>query len=97
MTTQALLALIAFALLKGAPFGMLFAWIFPPLHCFFLGRMGHLAGPLRQVAFGSRLYWGLAVLAGTERTVRRLEDLRGRLGDEPDVWLAPFMAGRSAA
>jgi type IV secretion system protein VirB4 len=39
----------------------------------------------------------LAVLAGTERTVRRLEDLRGRLGDEPGVWLEPFMAGRSAA
>ena len=35
----------------------------------------------------------LAVLAGTERTVRRLEALRGELGDEPDAWLEPFMAG----
>jgi hypothetical protein len=64
MTTQALLALIAFALLKGALFGMLFAWMFPPLHRFLLARMGRDAGPLRQVAFASRLYWGLAVLSG---------------------------------
>jgi hypothetical protein len=29
--------------------------------------------------------------------VRRLEALRGELGDEPDAWLDSFMSGRSAA
>jgi hypothetical protein len=29
--------------------------------------------------------------------VRRLEALRGELGDEPDAWLEPFMHGRTAA
>lgn len=64
MTTQALTTLIAFSLLKGALFGVLFAWMFPPLHCHLLARMGRDAGPLRQVAFGSRLFCGLAVLCG---------------------------------
>jgi len=64
MTTQALLFLIAFSLLKGVLFGMLFAWMFPPLHRYLLARMGRDVGPLRQVGFGSRLYWGLAVLSG---------------------------------
>ncbi len=35
----------------------------------------------------------LTVLAGTERSVRRLDALRGRLGDDPAGWLEPFMAG----
>jgi type IV secretion system protein VirB4 len=39
----------------------------------------------------------LAVLAGTERTVRRLDALRRQVGDAPDAWLEPFMDGRSAA
>jgi type IV secretion system protein VirB4 len=39
----------------------------------------------------------LAVLAGTERAVRRLEALRDELGDKPDDWLEPFMRGRNAA
>lgn len=64
MTTQALTTLIAFSLSKGALFGILFAWMFPPLHRYLLARMGRDAGPLRQVAFGSRLYCGLAVLSG---------------------------------
>ena len=34
----------------------------------------------------------LRVLAGNERTVRRLDALRARLGDEPNAWLEPFMA-----
>lgn len=38
----------------------------------------------------------LAVLAGTERTVRRLDALRQQVGDAPDAWLPEFM-GRSAA
>lgn len=44
----------------------------------------------------------LAVLAGTERAVRRLDALRQQVGDEPAAWLPSFMAGepgkgRSAA
>lgn len=39
----------------------------------------------------------LAVLAGTERTVRRLDALRQQVGDEPAAWLPTFMEGRSAA
>jgi type IV secretion system protein VirB4 len=33
----------------------------------------------------------LRVLAGTERSVRRLDALRAKLGDPPEVWLAAFM------
>ncbi len=39
----------------------------------------------------------LAVLAGTERTVRRLDALRAQVGDAPADWLPSFMEGRSAA
>lgn len=44
----------------------------------------------------------LAVLAGTERAVRRLDALREQVGDEPAAWLPTFMAepdrkGRNAA
>jgi type IV secretion system protein VirB4 len=35
----------------------------------------------------------LAVLAGTERAVRRLDALRQQVGDEPAAWLPKFMAG----
>jgi type IV secretion system protein VirB4 len=38
----------------------------------------------------------LQVLAGTERSVRRLDQLRAVVGDAPSAWLEPFMAGRSA-
>ena len=33
----------------------------------------------------------LAVLAGTERSVRLLDRLRAELGDDPEDWLGPFM------
>ncbi|RAK66555.1 VirB4 family type IV secretion/conjugal transfer ATPase [Phenylobacterium kunshanense] len=39
----------------------------------------------------------LAVLAGTERAVRRLDALRAQVGDAPADWLPTFMEGRSAA
>ena len=41
----------------------------------------------------------LRVLAGTEHSVRQLDALRARLGDEPGKWLDTFMAGpgRNAA
>lgn len=35
----------------------------------------------------------LKVLAGTERSVRRLDALRDKLGDDPVEWLEPFMEG----
>lgn len=38
----------------------------------------------------------LRVLAGTERSVRRLDQLRSEVGDAPQAWLEPFMAGRTA-
>jgi type IV secretion system protein VirB4 len=38
----------------------------------------------------------LQVLAGTERSVRRLDQLRAVVGDAPSAWLEPFMAGKSA-
>ena len=34
----------------------------------------------------------LKVLAGNERSVRRLDGLRARLGDDPCAWFEPFMA-----
>lgn len=39
----------------------------------------------------------LRVLAGTERSVRRLDALRARFGDAPEGWLEPFMTGEAAA
>ena len=38
----------------------------------------------------------LAVLAGTERAVRRLDALRQEVGDTPAAWLPSFMAGDPA-
>jgi type IV secretion system protein VirB4 len=38
----------------------------------------------------------LRVLAGTERSVRRLDGLRATLGDDAAGWLDPFMAGDGA-
>ena len=37
------------------------------------------------------------MLAGTERSVRRLDALREALGDDPADWLGPFMAGEGTA
>ncbi|MGZ6039802.1 MAG: VirB4 family type IV secretion/conjugal transfer ATPase, partial [Phenylobacterium sp.] len=62
--------------------------------CFLIKRGDHsVVARLDLSGLGGEL----AVLAGTERTVRRLEALRGELGDEPDAWLESFMQGRSAA
>ena len=35
----------------------------------------------------------LEVLSGTERSVRRLDLIRAKLGDDPDDWMAPYLAG----
>jgi type IV secretion system protein VirB4 len=39
----------------------------------------------------------LSVLAGTERSVRRLDALRLQVGNSPDAWLPRFIEGRNAA
>jgi type IV secretion system protein VirB4 len=61
--------------------------------CFLIKRGDHSVVARLDLA---GLSGELAVLAGTERTVRRLEALRGELGDAPDAWLARFMEGRAA-
>ena len=38
----------------------------------------------------------LKVLAGTERSVRRLDALRAQVGDDPDAWMAPFLEADTA-
>jgi Mn2+/Fe2+ NRAMP family transporter len=98
MTTQALLPLIAFALLKGALFGILFAWMFPPLNRYLLARMGRDAGPLRQVAFGSRLYWGLAVLCGAGFALLDLVDRISEAAGLPGLlfWVVIALFGLTA-
>ena len=40
MTSQALMILVAFSLLKGVVFGALFAWMFPPMYRWLIRRMG---------------------------------------------------------
>jgi type IV secretion system protein VirB4 len=39
----------------------------------------------------------LAILAGTERSVRRLDALRAEVGDDPNAWMASFLARSGAA
>jgi type IV secretion system protein VirB4 len=62
--------------------------------CFLIKRGDHsVVARLDLTGLGGEL----AVLAGTERTVRRLDALRQQVGDEPAAWLPSFMEGRSAA
>ncbi len=62
--------------------------------CFLIKRGDHsVVARLDLTGLGGEL----AVLAGTERTVRRLDALRQQVGDEPAAWLPVFMEGRSAA
>ena len=62
--------------------------------CFLIKRGDHsVVARLDLAGLGGEL----AVLAGTERTVRRLDALRREVGDEPSAWLESFMEGRSAA
>ena len=62
--------------------------------CFLIKRGDHSVVARLDL---SGLEGELAVLAGTERAVRRLEALRENLGDKPDAWLETFMQGRTAA
>lgn len=62
--------------------------------CFLIKRGDHsVVARLDLSGLGGEL----AVLAGTERAVRRLDALRQQVGDEPSAWLPSFMQGRSAA
>ena len=78
MTLIALAPLIAASLFKGAVFGALFAWLFPPLNAFLLRRLGRDSGALQGVPFASRLYFGLAMLTGSAFA---LLDLIGLVSD----------------
>jgi len=67
--------------------------------CFLIKRGDHSVVARLDLA---GLSGELAVLAGTERAVRRLDALRQQVGDEPAAWLPAFMEdrdrkGRSAA
>ncbi len=68
--------------------------------CFLIKRGDHSVVARLDLA---GLSGELAVLAGTERAVRRLDALREQVGDEPAAWLPAFMnerdsrKGRSAA
>lgn len=62
--------------------------------CFLIKRGDHSVVARLDL---SGLSGELAVLAGTERAVRRLDALRQEVGDEPAAWLPTFMQGRSAA
>ncbi len=58
--------------------------------CFLIKQSGHSVVARLDLAGMSG---ELRVLAGTERSVRRLDALRAKLGDDPAAWLEPFMAG----
>jgi hypothetical protein len=98
MTTHALLILIAVSMLKGALFGAAFAWIFPPAHRYLLGRLGQSAGPLAHVAFGSRLYCGLAVLTAAGFALLDLIDRVSEASGLPGLlfWAVMALFGLSA-
>jgi len=57
-------------------------------HCFLIKQADHSV--VARLDLGG-LKGELRVLAGTERSVRRLDALRARLGDDPGSWLEPFM------
>ncbi|MBL8770990.1 MAG: VirB4 family type IV secretion system protein [Phenylobacterium sp.] len=62
--------------------------------CFLIKRGDHSVVARLDL---SGLSGELAVLAGTERAVRRLDALRAQVGDAPADWLPSFMEGRNAA
>jgi type IV secretion system protein VirB4 len=62
-------------------------------HCFLVKQPDHSVVARLDL---SGLDGELRVLAGTERSVRRLDSLRAALGDGPAGWLGPFMAGEGA-
>ena len=61
--------------------------------CFLVKQAGHSVVARLDLAGMDGF---LKVLAGNERSVRRLDGLRARLGDDPAAWLAPFMGEEAA-
>jgi type IV secretion system protein VirB4 len=59
-------------------------------HCFLVKQADHSVVARLDL---TGLSGELRVLAGTETSVRQLDALRARLGDEPGNWLESFMAG----
>jgi hypothetical protein len=98
MTTEILMTLIAFSLLKGGIFGALFAWLFPPLYRYILARAGRDAGPLAHVPFGGRHYCGLAILSGAGFALVDLIDRVGETAGLPGLlrWAVIGLFGLSA-
>jgi hypothetical protein len=98
MTTQMLMTLIAFSLLKGTVFGALFAWMFPPLHSYLLAKAGGDAGPLKRVPIGSHLYCGLAVLSGAGFALIDLVDRVRETAELPRLllWVVIALFGGTA-
>ncbi len=62
-------------------------------HCFLVKQPDHSVVARLDL---SGLTGELRVLAGTERSVRRLDGLRAKFGDAPGGWLEAFMAGEAA-
>ena len=63
-------------------------------HCFLVKQADHSVVARLDL---SCLNGEMRVLAGTERSVRRLDALRAQLGDEPSRWLKPFMRHAEAS
>ena len=63
-------------------------------HCFLVKQSDHSVVARLDL---TGLEGQLRVLAGTERSVRRLDALRAKFGDAPAGWLEPFMNGERAA
>ena len=98
MTSQALMILVAFSLLKGVVFGALFAWMFPPMYRWLIRRMGGDAGPLAHVSVGSKLYCGLAVLSAAGFALLDLIDRVSETNGLPGLlfWAVMALFGLSA-
>ncbi|HEY5072268.1 MAG TPA: VirB4 family type IV secretion/conjugal transfer ATPase [Caulobacteraceae bacterium] len=61
--------------------------------CFLVKQAGHsVVARLDLAGMGDFLQ----VLAGNERSVRRLDSLRASLGDDPAAWLEPFMTNTTS-
>lgn len=98
MTTQALMTLIAFSLLKGAMFGALFAWIFPPANRYATRKIGSDGGQSPNMTVGVRPYFGLAILSGAGFALLDLIDRVSEASGLPGLlfWTVMALFGLSA-
>jgi hypothetical protein len=96
MTSQALMILIAVSLLKGALFGALFAWIFPPANRYMVRKMGAEAS--QPASVGMQPYFGLAILSGSGFALLDLIDRVSEASGLPGLlfWAVMALFGLSA-